>query len=137
MPLNTDSSFGLLKSSVGGFFGNSIKSPFWLALIITVIILLITIFVYPAKKTSSLSKLFKLMIYIFITTLVFLFLHDNAIKEVWLTEHEDKKARDVLSGMTDFIANGNKPVIPEKFGEVPVTNGSDPRIGSTNLISSI
>jgi len=137
MPVSTETGFGLLQSSIGGFLGNSIKSPFWLAIMITVIIILITIFVYPAKKSASISKLLKLMIYIFITSLILLFLHDSAIREVWQTEHEDKKAREILGGMDDFIANGGRPVIPATFGGGNTgPNSADPRIGgSTNLIA--
>lgn len=136
MAFNSEKGFGLLQSTVGGFLGNSIKSPFWLALMITVIIILITIFVYPAKKSAPISKLLKLMIYIFITSLILIFLHDNAIREVWQNEHEDKKAREIMGGMADFLANGDKPVIPATFGVDSGVSSAEPRIGgSTNLIS--
>lgn len=135
MGLSGETGFGLIQSTIGGFLGNSIKSPFWLAIMITVIIILITIFIYPAKKSASISKLLKLMIYIFVTSLILIFLHDSAIREVWQNEHEDKKAREILGGMSDFIANGSKPVIPATFGGED-RSIADPRIGgSDNLIA--
>lgn len=107
MPIPTDNSLGLIPSSITSFFGNSLKSPFWLALLITVSIILIIIFVYPAKKSSSIGKLLKLMIYLFVVILVFLMLHDNALHEVWKIENEDKSARDMIGGMGDFINGGH------------------------------
>ena len=136
MPIGGETGFGLLQSTFSGFFGSSLKSPFWMALIITVIIILITIFVYPAKKSASISKLLKLMIYIFAVSLILLFLHDNAIREAWSFEHEDKKTREMLGGMSDFINNGGRPMIPATFGPNQSTLPAEPRVNTTtNLIS--
>lgn len=138
MPISGDSGIGLIKNSFSSFFGSSIKSPFWLALIITVVIILITIFVYPAKKSASISKLLKLMIYIFAASLIFLLLHDNALYDTWKIEHEDKNARAMIGGMSDFINNGNRPIIPSTFGGDP-NMGSLPAVprmsGMSNLIT--
>jgi magnesium-transporting ATPase (P-type) len=139
MPVASDIGFGLFQSTFSGFFGSSLKSPFWLALIITVIIILIIIFVYPAKKSASISKLLKLMIYIFAIVLIFMFLHDSAIRELWLSEHEDAKARAMVGNMNDYINNNNKPIIPSSFG-APKAGGelgpAEPRVsGFSNLIN--
>lgn len=107
MPIETAGGFGLIPSSITEFFGSSLKSPFWLALLITASIILIIIFVYPAKKSSSIGKLLKLMIYLFVAVLVFLMLHDNALHETWKLEHEDQSARNMIGNMSDFINNPN------------------------------
>ncbi len=133
MPLSSDMGMGLFTGTFSGFFGNSLKSPFWMALIITVIIILIILFVYPAKKSSSVSKLFKLMIYIFATTLIFLFLHDNALSEMWKKDSEDAQQRAVIGGMSEFINNGGRPTL--QFGNSPQPLAVEPRIGGSNLIA--
>lgn len=131
MPFTSDAGVGIIKNTFGGFFGSSIRSPFWMALIITVVIILIILSVYPAKKSASLSKLFKLIIYIFITSLILLFLHDNALHETWKSEHDDEKQRQAIGGMNDFINNGGKPIIPGQ-PQQPIV---EPRIGSSSLIA--
>lgn len=135
MPISTDMGLGLFTNTFGGFFGNSLKSPFWVALIITVIIILIILFVYPAKKSSSISKLFKLMIYIFATTLVFLFLHDSAIGECWKKENDDAQQRAAIGGMSDFINSGGRSTM-QFGGENKPPIMADPRIGGSNLIAA-
>lgn len=132
MPISSDVGAGIFKGIFGGFFGTSLRSPFWMALIITVIIILIILFVYPAKKSASLSKLFKLMIYIFVTSLILIFLHDSAMLEAWKIEHEDEKQRQAIGVMSDFINNGSRPIIPTAGGEkIPII---EPRIGGSSLI---
>ena len=134
MPINTDSGFGIIPSSISGFFGTSIKNPFWFALLVTVCIILIIIFVYPAKKSASISKLFKLMIYIFIAFLVFIMLHDNALHETWKTEHEDQSARNMIGNMSDFINNGSKPIIPTNFENDQNIAPAQPRVNSVSSL---
>ena len=134
MPLSSDMGTGIFKDIFGGFFGSSLRSPFWMALIITVAIILITLFVYPAKKSASLSKL---LIYIFVSSLILLFLHDSVLKDSWKTENEDQKQLAAIGGMSDFINNGGRPVIPSFGGEN--TQGArmaEPRIGGSSLISA-
>lgn len=133
MPIDTSSGLSLIPTGLSGFFGNSLKSPFWLALLITVSIILITIFVYPAKKSSSVSKLLKLMIYIFIAVLIFIMLHDNILQETWKLDHEDRSARDMIGNMSDFINNGSRPPIPNTFGsETNTIAPAQPRINNTS-----
>lgn len=134
MPLTGDTGMGIFKDTFSGFFGSSLRSPFWMALIITVVIILIILFVYPAKKSASLSKLFKLMIYIFVTTLIFLFLHNSALHDTWKKENEDEKQRAAIGGMSDFINNGGKTMFPSYGGGTTVM--AEPRIGGSNLIET-
>ena len=137
MPFSGDMGTGIFKDACSGFFGSSLRSPFWMALIITVVIILITLFVYPAKKSASLSKLFKLMIYIFVSSLILLFLHDSALKDSWKSENEDQKQLAAIGGMSDFINNGGRPMIPSFSGENPQgVRMAEPRIGGSSLISA-
>lgn len=133
MPIDTHGS--IIPSTITGFVGTSLKSPFWLALMITASLILIIIFVYPAKKSSSVAKLFKLMIYVFGTVLVFVMLHDNIVQETWRIEHEDKTARDMIGNMSDFINNGSKPAIPATFGQPVNILPAQPRVQPTGLIN--
>lgn len=135
MPINTSGGFGFIPSSVSGFFGTSIKSPFWLALLITICITLLIIFVYPSKKSAPISKLIKLMIYMFVGILIFLMLHDNVLQETWKLEHEDKSARDMIGNMGDFINNDSRPIIPNNFGNEQNIAPAQPRLPNSNLIS--
>jgi hypothetical protein len=135
MPINTSNGVSLIPSSISGFFGSSIKSPFWLALIITVCILLIIIFVYPAKKSAPVSKLIKLMIYIFVGVLIFLMLHDNVLHDAWKAEHEDKSAREMIGGIGEFLDRGGEPLIPTNFGEKTDQLIAKPRISTGGLLS--
>jgi len=136
MPISSDIGAGMFKNTFSGFFGSSLRSPFWMALIITVVIILIILFVYPAKKSASVGKLFKLMIYIFITGLILLFLHDSALMDSWKIEHEDERQRQAIGGMSDFINNGGRPLLPVG-GENKMPLMAEPRIGGSSLIAPI
>jgi hypothetical protein len=116
MPLNIDTS--AVTAPLSGFFGKTLKSPFWLALLITVVLILIIIFVYPAKKSSSITKLIKLMLYMYVVILICLFVHDNVLSETWKQEHEDASSRNLIGQMSEFIKTGAETVGPR----VPTTD---------------
>ncbi len=109
MPIEISKNYDILPTT--GFLGQTLKSPFWFALMITVCIVLITIFICPIKKTPSIGRIIKFMLYIFSLIIISLVLHDNVLHETWKNNNEDKIARDMIGNMSDFINNGPRSKI--------------------------
>jgi hypothetical protein len=82
MPCNLNSALeGTCNFTLGSvFINNFLKSPIWLSAILTVLIVVLIMSIYPAKKNTGCSVLIKLALYIFIGSNVLMFLHDNILR---------------------------------------------------------
>jgi hypothetical protein len=99
MPLEISN---LLNDTFGWSFSsrglNSIFSnKFYTSLILTIIILIIIMNIYPCKKGTSSCITFKLGFYILVTSLSIIFIHDAIVHGI----HE----KNVVSGETDVFIN--------------------------------
>jgi hypothetical protein len=77
-------------------------SPILLSVIISAVMLLIVVMLYPARKGSSGSILLRILLYNFMTTLVIVLVHDMALKKCARSSEYD----DVLgkrSALSDHI----------------------------------
>jgi uncharacterized membrane protein YkvI len=96
--------FTSIVSNTGGFLNTSLKSPFWTALIIVLIMITIIIVMYPAKY-KALTSVIRIFIYGFVFVLIIMYLHDNNIKNEWEKEHEDKNSKKVMNNLEGFLNN--------------------------------
>jgi hypothetical protein len=103
--LDVFGSLGSVKDSVIGFLGSSFKSPIWTAVIVTFIIMLILLFWYPVKSNCGTGKHIKIIIYIFLTTTISLYIHDATIKQIWQSELQDKDVQKTLDGIKRYQEN--------------------------------
>lgn len=97
--------FGSLKyisdKLFAGFLGTAFESSFWISLIITVLIVLCVIIMYPAKSGTKISSVWKLFIYSFLGTFAIILLHDSAIrykaKKEYTNTELDAFANDIFA----------------------------------------
>lgn len=68
------------SSMLSGFDG-IISSPVSVSLVISAVMLLIVVMIYPARRGSSGSILLRILLYNFVVTLVVLLVHDMSIKK--------------------------------------------------------
>lgn len=91
-------------------------SSIWLAILITIFIVIIIMVMYPAKKNTPLSLVFKMSIYIFLTTMLLLFLHDGIIKYLYDEEYQEKSNNEILRGVDmedkDVVYNSTSMINP-------------------------
>jgi hypothetical protein len=132
MPLEISS---LLKDSYGWSFSsrglNSLFcNKFYTALILTIIILILIMNIYPCKIGTSACVTFKLGIYILITSLTILFIHDSVVCDI----HE----KSVTGGETDTFINAlGSDTNPAFSKDVTVVNPKLNNTFSTNENSDV
>ncbi len=95
-----------VANSVTGFFGNSFKSPLWTAIIISVLVMLILLLFYPAKRGMGPTKQIKVLIYVFLISAGILYMHDSTLKSIWNEEHKNKVVEETLGGLRQHINGG-------------------------------
>jgi hypothetical protein len=110
---------GSVASSVKDFFGNSFKSPLWTAIIISVIVMLILLLFYPAKRGTGPAKHIKILIYVFIATAAIMYIHDSTIKTIISDEYKNKAVEETLGGLRQHI-NGGTSLVTALGGAGPV-----------------
>lgn len=131
---------GNLAGSVTGFFGNSFKSPLWTAIIISVLVMLILLFFYPAKRGMGPTKQIKVLIYVFIISAGILYMHDSTLKNIWNEEHKNKVVEETLGGLRQHI-NGGTSLMAALGGQtlisptpsLPAAGGLANPTGGTNF----
>jgi type II secretory pathway component PulF len=124
--------FGGIGSVAGGvkdFFGNSLKSPLWTAIIISIIIMLILLLFYPAKRGTGPAKHIKILIYVFISTVVILYIHDATIKSIVSDEYKNKAVEETLGGLRQHINGGTSLAV--------ALGGTDPIIPPAPLAAPV
>jgi hypothetical protein len=99
--------YNSLKNTSQWAFGspllNSILgSSLFVAIFIALFMVLLIMIMYPAKSGTSLSVVFKMFIYMFMGTLLVVFLHDGVIKYMIREEIENKQYEEVVNNATKF-----------------------------------
>lgn len=96
--------FGVLLkdgcSSVYNAYGKWFESSILTALIITLIIIVIIMFMYPAKSNACFMSILKMFAYMYLSIFIVLFLHDGII--------EKKKEESKIYNLDDIEVNLNK-----------------------------
>ena len=77
-----------------------------LALVIAFIMILIVMVIYPAKRGTPLSLVFKMFVYMFLSSSVLIFLHDGVIKHMF--NENMRKSND--DGTFDEVFNRDKKI---------------------------
>ncbi len=118
---------------------NLLGSSLFTALVITTIIILLIMFIYPAKKDTPLTVVFKLFIYSFCASLLIVFLHDGVIKHMFEEKEKIKIDTDIMYGTNinnRDVVYSSKPITPN----VVIGSGDNDNIPSntmqTNTIQS-
>jgi hypothetical protein len=95
---------------------NILGSSLFVALTISLLMVLLIMVLYPAKKGTKFSVLCKLFIYMFFGTLLIIFLHDSVIKFMFEETEQEKEDVDFMRGTThggkDGVYNQSMMVAP-------------------------
>jgi hypothetical protein len=106
---------------ISGTFGNSLV----LALILSAVMILIVMFMYPAKKDACASVLFKMFVYMFLITSVIIFLHDGVLLSG--AEEDDKAvAGGAFMGGITMAGRENDPAYGGAYIPIKPTSAPTP-----------
>lgn len=97
MPIDLHSSLNGVSEYV---FGNSVLKTMLggsisVAFVIAIIIMLIIMVMYPAKRDTPASTLIKMFIYIFLASMTLIFMHDSILKHN-INEHDKQLSNDSI-----------------------------------------
>lgn len=81
MSFDINYSINYIKNIFSLYFGKTMRSTLWISTLITIIILFITLILYPSKNKKSFSDSVKPIIYTFLFTLIIVFIHDSFLNE--------------------------------------------------------
>lgn len=141
MPLEISN---ILKDSCGWSFSsrglNSIFcNKFYTALILTIIILILIMNIYPCKKGTPAWITFKLGFYILMTSLAIIFIHDgilHGINEKDIAGGETDAFIDALGGDTNpAFANDNilaQPIFDTRINKISDSNADCSKAGNSS-----
>ena len=115
--------FSSTKNIFTKYFGETIKSTLWTAVLIIIIIALILMVLYPTKEKESFRKLFKPIIYIFLSILIILFIHDSCLLDNVKARQEELEVEKTIGGIKELH---NREVKSTNIYDVlyPETGGS-------------
>lgn len=122
MPIDLLSS--IKKTSHWAFGSNILNSilgsSIFVALVISLTMILLIMIMYPAKSGTSLTIVCKMFIYMFFITWLVLFLHDSVVRYINEEELEEKESDELANGADpdkrDVIYNNDKQIEPKKEG---------------------
>lgn len=105
---------GLIEGFTGSKKVNeTLLSPIWMAIIITLILMIILYFILRNHIEENLfSTLAQISIYAILTLMGAIFLHDQALRQQFGREHEDKRNRDIVEGGIPELGNPSSMVRP-------------------------
>jgi hypothetical protein len=102
MPIDFYSS--IKKTSQWAFnsplLNNLLGSSIFVSLLISFIMVLIIMIMYPAKSGSSITIVLKMFLYMFMSSLIVIFLHDGIIKYMFEEQMDTKKMDSMMMGTT-------------------------------------
>ncbi len=117
--------YNTLRNTSQWAFGSSIlngilSSSIFVAFVIALLMVLLIMMMYPAKSGTSFSVVFKIFIYMFLSSLFVLFLHDGVltymIKEEHAKTNSDSLMQDVLDDPPTMV-NKSSIKIPDKISD--------------------
>jgi hypothetical protein len=113
------------------FLNNVLGSTLFVSIIIALIMILIIMIMYPAKSGTSFSVVLKMFFYMFIGSLVVLFLHDGIIKHMIEEEYQSDSSDVLMRGTTSIgrmesLMNINPiEVKPNLNKDIKIKGGND------------
>ena len=99
MPLDINYSINYAKDIFSIYFGKIMRSTLWISTLITIIILFITLILYPSKNKKLFSDSVKPIIYTFLFTLIIIFIHDSFLKEDANINKRNMESDEVLENI--------------------------------------
>jgi hypothetical protein len=78
---------------------NVLGSSIFVAVSITLLVILIIMIMYPAKNNTPFSLICKMFLYILFGSFILVFLHDGVIKHMLNEDIEDKYKEEMMSGI--------------------------------------
>ena len=98
------------------FLNNILGSSLFVSVVITLLVVLLIMIMYPAKKGTPFSVICKLFIYMFFCSLLVIFLHDSVLKFSFEEQEQEKEDNDFMKGTTqegkDIVYNQTPMVVP-------------------------
>jgi hypothetical protein len=91
-----------LKGACNWTFGSATLngifiSPLWVSVLLTIIIMILILVIYPVKTETPFYLIFKTAFYIFITNLAIQVIHNGVIKYSYENKYEDQKTKDLIN----------------------------------------
>ncbi len=130
MPIDLHSLVTSVSNNVFGspFLNNLFHNSIFVAFLISIIMVLLIMFMYPAKKGTSIGVVLRMFMYMLLGSAVVIFLHDGVVK--YKIQKEQSAARDSaftggfskLGGSDPVYGSMYKPVMPVTAG---ITNVND------------
>jgi hypothetical protein len=121
----------------GSSFLNSVLgSSIFVSIVVSLVMVLIVMIMYPAKAGTSFSVVAKMFVYMFLGTMVVVFLHDGVIKYMLEEEHAADKSEEFMQNTTiggreydPAYSNMYKPIVPNapKLNDGQYANRQDSR----------
>lgn len=134
MPIDV---FGSLKSIsdkvFAGFLGKIIENPIWISVIISLVIVLLVVFLYPAKPGTKFTAIIKLWIYVFIGSFGVLLLHDSSIKYHLRREYIGTELDEIAESIMHPVqvpANSTADVAASTQGGAEKTQNTAPPVAA-------
>ncbi len=91
--------------------GKFLKSTLGLAILITLVIILIVMFVYPAKEDAGAKALLQIFVYGFMVNVIMIFFHDSMIKSDLKREHRNEVREEIVGdAMRSSAQSINEPM---------------------------
>jgi hypothetical protein len=101
MPLNFSSLASKINTAVfeSNILNKCLANNFLFAFCISLFFITLVMIIYPAKKGTSISVVIKLFIYIYLTLLCLLLLHDGVAKKNWNADHKERQNNDLFDAL--------------------------------------
>jgi len=101
MPIDICSSLNKISQYTFGssFLYNTFGNTLSVSLIISIIMMLLVIILYPAHPNTSFITVLKLFMYMFLGSLVVVFLHNSVIKYYYEEKHNNAASLDIIRGI--------------------------------------
>ena len=117
MPIDLYSS--IKKTSQWAFGSPALNSILgscvFVAVVIALVMILLVMFMYPAKAGTSFSIVAKMFVYMLFGSMLIIFLHDGILRHTFEEEMHDQAENDIVTGgtMTDLVYGvGRQPIDP-------------------------
>lgn len=106
--------------------GKFLKSSFGLALLLTIVMVIIVMFVYPAKEDAPMKSVFQIFIYTFVVNLIAIFFHDNIIKTELKKEQRNEVHEEILGTAFNGSASAGHPMQTNSTQPIAMLTPSGP-----------
>jgi hypothetical protein len=119
-------------SSCCSKLSGAFDSPLWTAIIITLILFIVIVFAYPAKRNTPVATFVKFILYAFAIIFGGVFIHSLAVETRFKAKHENVAANQMIGGLDSHI-QGNITPCNVRLPSPPVYNA----VSNINNIQNI